>query len=319
MGIHIIDDDKMVECNRAGVKKEEEIEDFLEAHPAVLDKDIFIIGRQVPTETKGRIDLMGMSMDGNLVIIEIKRGTSTRDVVSQILEYGVWAAELRYEDLNRIAKVKHLVGYPNLFKKFEEKFGSVPEPFNVDQRLYIVAERIDEKIKDVAQYLHLHNVQIACVELNFYQNDKQRLVHTSLVVGEEATSEVDDKKNVPISSWKEKINAANPQNRDTVLDLISKIEQRLGVKGHPQSYWYFIRIKERDKKNLFCSIMCSKSTAHISFRVDPEAFEYENDPEVRIAKLWFFNTYERKIAIKDSNVGLILKCLDHAYKATVNL
>ena len=119
MGIHVVKDNKVVEYQKKSVKKEVDIEEFLEKHPNVLDKEIFIIGRQVPTETKGRIDLLGMDKNGHTVLIEIKKGVSTRDVVSQILEYGVWAEKIQYEELNRIAKDKHLKNYPDLYKKFE--------------------------------------------------------------------------------------------------------------------------------------------------------------------------------------------------------
>ena len=119
MGIHLIDNDKVVEYVKKLVGKEFEIENFLETHPKVLDKDIFIIGRQVPTATKTRIDLMGLDKDGNVIIIELKKGISAREVISQILEYGVWAEDIQYEDLNRIAKEKHLSSFSDLYKKYE--------------------------------------------------------------------------------------------------------------------------------------------------------------------------------------------------------
>jgi len=73
MGIHHIKDGKVVEYKKKNVNKEKEIEDYLEKHIQVLDKDIFIIGRQVPTTSKTIIDLMGLDRDGNVVIIEIKK------------------------------------------------------------------------------------------------------------------------------------------------------------------------------------------------------------------------------------------------------
>ena len=88
MGIHHIQNGEVVEYTKKKVSKEIEIEEFLEKHIEILDKDIFIIGRQVPTATKTFIDLMGLDVDGNVVIIEIKKGVSERKVVSQILEYG---------------------------------------------------------------------------------------------------------------------------------------------------------------------------------------------------------------------------------------
>ena len=147
MGIHLIENDKVVEYEKKIVGKEIEIEDFLESHPKVLEKDIFIIGRQVPTETKTRIDLMGLDRDGNVVIIEVKKGVSAREVVSQILEYGVWAEDIQYEGLNQIAKERHISGFQDLYKKYETDYKEIPEPFNQNQRLYIVAEKLIKKLK----------------------------------------------------------------------------------------------------------------------------------------------------------------------------
>ncbi|MCE2499084.1 MAG: DUF91 domain-containing protein [Nitrosopumilaceae archaeon] len=64
---------------------EKDIEDFLHKHPEVVEKDIMIVGRQVQAGNMGIIDLLGMDKDGNVVVIEVKKGAASRDVVSQIL------------------------------------------------------------------------------------------------------------------------------------------------------------------------------------------------------------------------------------------
>jgi len=322
MGIHVVKDNKVVEYQKRSVKKEVDIEEFLEKHPNVLDKEIFIVGRQVPTETKGRIDLLGMDKNGHTVLIEIKKGVSTRDVVSQILEYGVWAEKIQYEELNRIAKEKHLKNYPDLYKKFEKEFKTVPEPFNSDQRLYIVAEEIDEKIENVARYLRLRGIDIKCVELNFYENDGQQLVNTNFVVGDETdtTQELGEKSTSETILWKDRLEIATTQNRATVLDLISQIEQKFKVKGAPQNRFYYIKIKERNRKNLFCCINCQKESGYVAFRVDPEKFEEHENPLINSVRGWFFPVFsERRVRIKKSNFGLIMKCLEHSYKTTLEL
>ena len=109
MGIHHIKNGEVLEYKKKKVSKEKEIEEFLEKHIEILDKDIFIIGRQVPTANNTFIDLMGLDVEGNVVIVEIKKAIAERKVVSQILEYGVWAENIQYEEINQIALDKGYV------------------------------------------------------------------------------------------------------------------------------------------------------------------------------------------------------------------
>jgi len=317
MGIHHIKDGKVVEYKKKNVGKEKEIEDYLEKHIQVLDKDIFIIGRQVPTSSKTIIDLMGLDRDGNVVIIEIKKGVSAREVISQILEYGVWAENIQYEDLNRIAKDKHLKDFQDLYKKYEANFKSVPDPFNQKQRLYIVAEEIDKKIEDVARYLKIRGMDIKCVELNFHIDDEHELVHTKVVVGDEETiyQELEDDSKTEQITWNDKLELATPQNKKNVTELISKIEQNYESTGEPQKRWYYLRTKKNDKR--FAVIICGKDTARIAFRVNPETFGIV-DEKIHVVRGWFFpKDAERRISIISENENLIMQCIKHAYEATI--
>jgi hypothetical protein len=58
-----------------------------------------VIGRQVITPHGGRVDLLALDRDGNLVIVELKRDHMSRDIVTQILDYGSWVQSLRAEDI----------------------------------------------------------------------------------------------------------------------------------------------------------------------------------------------------------------------------
>lgn len=72
---------------------ESDIEEFLFDHPEVIEPNLMIIGRQVNTEIVGIIDLLAKDVNGNIVVIELKRGKGTDTIVGQISRYMVWAEE----------------------------------------------------------------------------------------------------------------------------------------------------------------------------------------------------------------------------------
>ena len=73
-----------------------EYEQWLEANPGGILEDgpLLIIGRQVPTDLGNSIDLLGVDREGNVVVVELKRDRTPRDVVGQALEYAAFAAKL---------------------------------------------------------------------------------------------------------------------------------------------------------------------------------------------------------------------------------
>ena len=76
--------------------EESVLEAWLESNPDKILEDgrILIIGRQVRTDLGGFIDLLGVDREGNVVVVELKRDRTPRDVVAQALEYAAFAARL---------------------------------------------------------------------------------------------------------------------------------------------------------------------------------------------------------------------------------
>jgi Endonuclease NucS C-terminal domain len=67
---------------------EESLETWIANDPSLIQADLVIIARQLTTEA-GRLDLLGIDPQGRwTVIIEIKRGTVSRDTIAQGLDYA---------------------------------------------------------------------------------------------------------------------------------------------------------------------------------------------------------------------------------------
>src|SRR5262249_39783092 len=83
----------------SSLAKEQLLEDMIVAAPRLLSDEWMLIGRQVDTALGGRIDLLAIAPDASLVLIELKRDRTPRDVVAQAIDYASWVEKLRTEEI----------------------------------------------------------------------------------------------------------------------------------------------------------------------------------------------------------------------------
>lgn len=215
---------------------EKDFENWLENSPFVLldedDEDtIFWIGRQSTAligETSKYPDLIGLDSSGNLVIAELKKGKTPRDVVAQVLEYSAWGSSLSYENLDEIAKnyFRDKESYKNLSlnKIYEDIIcpdseEKVEISFNENQRLFIVAEEISPIVKEVSNHLrNSYSINITCLEYTVSKSKKgEYIISTEKIVGHNTVISKKQKK-TSFERWSRPIKI-----RDVVIDAIKKI------------------------------------------------------------------------------------------------
>jgi len=149
-----IDDGKLRAVSASMLGEEKSLEDWIEHDPGLIDPGLIVIGRQVET-IAGRLDLLGLTSDGDLVVIELKRDKTPRDVVAQVLDYASWASRLEASRILQIASsYSEKRNLPPLFQRFRDAFGtSLPETLNTTHRAVIVAGSIDASSKRIVEYL----------------------------------------------------------------------------------------------------------------------------------------------------------------------
>ena len=81
---------------------EQLLEDMIVRDPRILSSDWMLIGRQEITTFGGRIDLLAIAPDGSLVLIELKRDRTPREIVAQALDYASWLPSLTGDRLVQI-------------------------------------------------------------------------------------------------------------------------------------------------------------------------------------------------------------------------
>ena len=150
-------DNSPIELSRKRLDFENRLESWLEMDISLLSEDLMVIGRQVPTDYNTTIDLLAIDKEGKLVIIELKRDKTPREITSQVIEYAFWAKDLTNEDIERISEKyfsKHDIqdGLENIFtSKFEIEY---PDILNIDHYMYIVGSEIDTTSQRIVKYLH---------------------------------------------------------------------------------------------------------------------------------------------------------------------
>src|SRR5262245_19610914 len=126
---------------RKKLDSEKRLEEWLAQDLSLLGRDLLFIARQVATPA-GRIDILAMDENGVMVVIELKKDKTPREVVAQVLEYGSWAGEQSYECIEGLYSTAH--GKP-IGAAFQEKFDTpIPEDACKTHELVIVASELDE-------------------------------------------------------------------------------------------------------------------------------------------------------------------------------
>src|SRR6266481_10031682 len=105
----------------SSLAKEQMLEDMIVAAPRLLSEEWMLIGRQEDTGSGGRIDLLAIAPDGSLILIELKRSRTPRDVVAQSLDYAGWVEKLRSEEIAAI--YARFAPGRNLAEDFRTRFG----------------------------------------------------------------------------------------------------------------------------------------------------------------------------------------------------
>lgn len=162
---------------------EDRLEDWLCDDIGLLSDDLLVIARQIH-QYGGALDLLAVDREGNLVVIELKRNRTPRDVVAQALDYASWVRWLEREDVERYC-LEHLD------KPFEQAFQSAfdyepPELLNERQRIYIVASSLDASTQRIVEYLaDTHGVDINAATFSYFNVARGEFVARSMLLDDE--------------------------------------------------------------------------------------------------------------------------------------
>ena len=206
-----IDSDQPKQLAPSQLQLEERLENWLCHDVHLLSRRLMVIGRQVVTEG-GTLDILAVDDDANLVVVELKRDKTVREVVAQTLDYASCIQEFGRAEVENYAR-------DYLKKDFDEAFSShfgvdAPESVNERQRMYIVASSFDPATSRIVEYLSRdYGVDINAVTFSYFQTEYGEFVVRSVLLDEDGVEkraeDKDTKKQSTASEWELREMASN--------------------------------------------------------------------------------------------------------------
>ncbi|MGC1273801.1 MAG: hypothetical protein WBC44_08855 [Planctomycetaceae bacterium] len=161
---------------------EKMLEDMIVACPAILSSDWLLIGRQERTNFGGIIDLLAIAPDGSLVLIELKRDKTPREIVAQSIDYASWVENLTAERLAQIHE--RFCPGKSLSDAFRDLFHEEldEESLNQSHQIVIVASELDDSTERIIGYLNARDIAINAIFFQVFQCGGEQLLSRAWLI-----------------------------------------------------------------------------------------------------------------------------------------
>jgi len=171
------------------LESERALEDMINSDISILNEHWMVIGRQVSTSFGGYIDLLAIDADGSLIIIELKKHKTPREVVAQTVDYASWVKKLQPEKIADIYSRYSSSG--SLNEDYEKKFGSKLEEEDLNQthQMLVVAAELDPSTERIISYLSDMDIPINVLFFNVFKDGENTYLSRTWMIDPGETQE----------------------------------------------------------------------------------------------------------------------------------
>jgi CRISPR/Cas system-associated endoribonuclease Cas2 len=152
-----------------------DIQEWIEKTPDILGEDFLIIGKELLLPSGSRLDLLAIDKNARLVIIELKRDESGKDVDWQAIKYTSYCSNFLVEEI-----ISHYASYLNPDEeeakaRIDEFIDEELEILNHSQRIILVSKKYHSDVISAVLWLRDYGVDIECLRLKPFLDDSGEL------------------------------------------------------------------------------------------------------------------------------------------------
>ena len=177
------------------IDSEELLEQQIFQDISILNSNWLLIGRQVYTDFGKPLDLLAIDVTGSLIVIELKKHKTPRDVVAQTIDYASWVENL---GTDRVVKIyqkfaeKYGLSELNFDDAFKNKFGISPSEneINSSHQMVVVAAELDASTERIINYLNdKANVAVNAVFFSVFEDSGNKYLSRAWMIDPGETEE----------------------------------------------------------------------------------------------------------------------------------
>jgi len=154
-----------------GVLERFDIEEWIEKTPSILGQELLVIAKELPLPSGIRLDLLAVDKRANLVIIELKRDESGRDVEWQAIKYASYCSNFSSDEIFTYYAQYLQSDTDDAQLRIEEFIDEELGNLNQSQQIFLVAKEFHPDVVSAVLWLRDYGVEIACVRLRPYVDD----------------------------------------------------------------------------------------------------------------------------------------------------
>ena len=162
----------------ANLNDEKELEILLRDNIEILSKDWMVISNQVKTKAGKIIDILCMDHDGDMVVVELKKDLTPREVTAQVIDYAASVSKMTVEEIAQLY-LSFTAGNETLNDAFLKKFKAELDESSVNQKvkMVIVAAKMDDGTERIIRFLRdTYQVDINILFFRVFQCGNERLI-----------------------------------------------------------------------------------------------------------------------------------------------
>jgi predicted transport protein len=321
----------LIECDFSSiqVKERQDIEEWVEKEPNILGEGLLIIQKEFAgfDDTKERLDLLAIDENGYLVIIELKRDDSGKDVNWQAIKYAAYCSTLTNDDIFEIysqySQYSKIEATTSISRFLDVEVDSLE--LNQKQRIILVSKQYRKEVLATVMWLLDNNIDVKCVEIQPYKDKTGNLFIVPKVILPTPDTEeyrikrnrvrmehekilhsgIYDRKYWEIKSSKETVGLI-----DKLHNFIQEIDSAIELNYNKN----YIGLTKGGKSNNFVSFKGKKGYLLVQLRF-PEAEKYEKEIvgsgfEIKydnIKHLYLIHVTEKEVINKEDGLKKLLK------------
>ncbi|WP_136081740.1 PDDEXK family nuclease [Pontiella desulfatans] len=149
-----------------------DIQEWIEKTPAILGEDLLIIGKELQLQSGSRLDLLAIDRNARLVIVELKRDDSGKEVDWQAIKYTSYCSNFLVEEVVGNYAVYLNSDEEDARSRIDEFIDVELELLNNSQRIILVSKEYHSDVISAVLWLRDYGVDIECLRLTPFVDDK---------------------------------------------------------------------------------------------------------------------------------------------------